>query len=138
MTRKEFIERVGIGASALLLPACLGGLSSCSGANAVPAAPTNVDFTLEVSTGALATKGGYLINGGVIVARTLANQFIAVSAACTHEGTNVEFIGSGSYFYCPRHGATYSTSGAVTGGPTSRSLASYKTTLNGTSLRVYS
>ncbi|MBS1979187.1 MAG: Rieske (2Fe-2S) protein [Bacteroidetes bacterium] len=138
MTRKEFIERVGLGASALLLPACLGGLSSCSGVNAFPAAPTNVDFTLDVSTGALATKGGYLINAGVIVARTLANQFIAVSAACTHQGSTVEFIGSGSYFYCPRHGATYSTSGAVTGGPASQSLASYKTSLNGTSLRVFS
>lgn len=138
MTRKEFLERVGMGASALFIPACIGGLTSCSTSGMVPAAPTNVDFTIDISTGALATKGGYLVNSGVIVARTLAGDFIAVSAACTHEGQTIQYVGSANYFYCPRHGSTFNASGAATRGPASASLATYKTTLTGNSLRVFS
>jgi cytochrome b6-f complex iron-sulfur subunit len=138
MTRKEFLAQVGVGASVLLIPACFGSLSSCSPANNFPAAPTNVDFTVDVSSGALAAKGGYMINNGVIVAHTTAGTYIAVSAACTHQGSTIEYLGGGNYFYCPRHGATYNTAGQVTGGPAGQALAQYKTTLTGTSLRVFS
>ena len=138
MDRKEFLSQVGIGAAALLVPACLGGLSGCSSTPTVPAAPTNVDFTLDVSTGALATKGGYLATQGLVVAYTNAGTYIAVSAACTHEGTTVQFIGSSNNFRCPNHRSTFSTAGQVTLGPAARALATYNTTLNGTSLRVFS
>lgn len=138
MDRKEFLSQVGIGAAALLVPACLGGLSGCSSTPTVPAAPTNVDFTLDVSTGALATKGGYLATKGLVVAYTNAGTYIAVSAACTHEGTTVQFVGSSNNFRCATHGSTFNTAGQVTLGPASRALATYNTTLNGTSLRVFS
>ena len=78
MNRKDFIANVGFGAVALLAAQCGIG---CNKQNT-----TAVDFTLDVSTGALSQSGGYLINNGVIVAKTLTGDFIAVTAACSHEG----------------------------------------------------
>jgi cytochrome b6-f complex iron-sulfur subunit len=135
MDRKEFFSQIGIGAAALLVPACLGGLTGC---NKSASAPTNVDFTIDVSTGSLATNGGFLVQNGVLVARTTTGSFLAVSAACTHEGTNVNYVSGSNSFNCPNHGAQFSSTGAVTRGPATSSLTKYNTTLTGTSLRVFS
>ena len=140
MTRKEFLEKVGIGAAIALVPACVGGLATgCSKEdnNPIPA-PTNVNFTLDVSSGALATNGGFLVTNGIIVARTTTGTFIAVSAACTHQGTTINYNASGNNFICPHHGAQFNSTGVVTLGPASSNLASYHTLLTGTSLKVYS
>lgn len=136
MDRKDFLSQVSLGAAAMLVPMCLGGLSSCS--KTAINAPTNVDFTLDISSGALSTNGGYLVHSGVLVARTNSGTFLAVSAACTHEGTNVNYVASANDFYCPNHGSVFSSSGAVVQGPAQQNLATYHTTLTGTSLRVYS
>src|ERR1700747_2248647 len=114
MDRKEFLSQLGIGAAALLVPVCIGGLSSCKKKNP---APTNVNFTVDTSTGALASNGGFIINSGVIVARTNSGTFIAVSAACTHQGAIVNYYASNNEFVCPQHGAVFSSTGAVLQGP---------------------
>jgi cytochrome b6-f complex iron-sulfur subunit len=143
MDRKEFFSKVGFGAAAALLPACIAGIaSSCSSDNSTspaPApAPSGVDFLLDVSTGSLATNGGYLVSQGIVVARTNSGTYIAVSASCTHEGTNVNYNASGNNFICPNHGAQFSSTGTVTQGPANSNLKKYNTTLTGNSLRVYS
>ncbi len=143
MDRKEFLAQVGFGAAALLLPACLGSLASCSSNDVSPMGgkvtpPTNIDFAVDVSTGPLSTNGGFLVTNGIIVARTIAGSFLAVSAACTHQGTNVQYRGADNDFLCPNHGSIFSATGQVTNGPASRPLIQYKTTLTGTSLRVFS
>jgi len=130
ITRKEFIAQVGIGSAVLFIAACAG---SCKKS----ANTTSVDFILNVSSGALATNGGSLIQNGVIVARTNTGTYIAVSATCTHQGGTLGFSSSDT-FVCPLHGATFNTSGGVISGPTSTALQKYNTTLTGTSLRVYS
>jgi cytochrome b6-f complex iron-sulfur subunit len=143
MNRKEFFARVGFGAAALLVPACIAGLAtSCSkddDGGTVTTPPTGVDFKLDVATGALATNGGYIRSNGIVVARANDGTFLAVSAACTHAGTPVDYVASSNSFHCSNHGQNYSNTGAVTtGGKTSTSLTQYKTTLTGTSLRVFS
>ena len=130
ITRKEFIEQVGGGAAALIFAACAGSCKKTSTTN-------TVDFTVNVSSGTLATKGGSLIQNGVIVAHTMSGTFVAVSATCTHQGGTLGFS-SNNNFVCPLHGATFDTSGNVTNGPASTALQKYNTTLSGTSLRVYS
>jgi cytochrome b6-f complex iron-sulfur subunit len=135
ITRKEFIEQVGVGAAVLFVAACAG---SCQKTSSSPSGPTNVNFTVDVSTGALATNGGYLIQSGVIVARTTSGSFVAVSATCTHSGGTLGYNSSSNIFQCPLHGATFNTSGVVTGGPAPTNLQAYKTTLSGNSLHVYS
>lgn len=140
MTRKDFFAKVGFGAAAVLVPSCLAGVAtSCSSDSNSSSTPSNVDFTLDVSSGSLATNGGYLVHNGVIVARKLdGSGYIAVSAACTHEGTNVRFISNTNSFLCPNHDATFNASGVVTKGPASRNLTLYQTTINGSTLRVFS
>jgi cytochrome b6-f complex iron-sulfur subunit len=86
----------------------------------------------------LATNGGFLVSNRIIVARTTAGSFLAVSAICTHEGTTIQYQGSSNNFRCPNHGATFSATGQVTNGPANRPLTQYKTELTGTSLRVFS
>lgn len=133
ISRKDFLTQVGKGAVALaILPACISALNACS------KAPTNVDFTVDTSTGNLSSNGGYIVKDGVIVARTNTGTFIAVAAACTHEGTDVEYNAASNNFTCPNHGAQFNSTGSVTKGPASSSLKQYKTTLTGTSLRVFS
>ncbi|MEO8759811.1 MAG: Rieske (2Fe-2S) protein [Bacteroidia bacterium] len=133
ISRKEFIEQVGIGAAVLFVAACAG---SCK-KTANTANTTTVDFTVNVSSGALASNGGSLIQSGVIVARTSSGTYIAVSATCTHNGGTLGFSSSNT-FVCPLHGATFNTTGGVISGPTSTALQKFNTTLSGTSLRVYS
>ncbi len=135
MNRKEFLSQVGMGAALLLVPSCIGGLTGCKKDN--PAA-TPVDFTLDVSTGPLASNGGYLVQSGVIVARTNSGNYIAVSAACTHEGTQVNYVASNNNFVCPNHGAKFKSAGSVTQGPANNSLTQYNTSLSGSNLRVFS
>lgn len=139
MTRKDFFARVGFGVATVLIPSCIGGLAtSCEKEGSPTAAPTNVDFTLDVGTGSLSSNGGFLVHNGIVVARTTSGNFIAVSASCTHQGTTVNYNSSENNFICPNHGAKFNSIGVVTQGPASTNLTQYKTTLSGTSLRVYS
>ncbi|MDQ5930332.1 MAG: cytochrome b6-f complex iron-sulfur subunit [Bacteroidota bacterium] len=139
MNRKEFFAKVGFGAAAILVPTCITGLAtSCSASDNAPAAPSVVDFTLDVSTGSLATDKGFLATNGLVVARVNATTYLAVSAACTHEGTTVNYVGSSNTFHCPNHGANFSNTGSHLNGPGSGNLKQYNVTLTGNSLRVFS
>jgi cytochrome b6-f complex iron-sulfur subunit len=136
MGRKEFLYLVGTGVGAITIGACLG---SCKKSASSPTA-ASVDFTLnlnDAANSALKTNGGYIYNQGVIIARTLAGAYIAVSQYCTHQGVTVVYEGSANNFFCNAHGSSFSNNGAVTGGPASSNLKSYSTTLSGTSLRVF-
>ena len=109
--------------------------------NNVPTAPTNVNFTLDLTNSAnsaLNSNGGYIYNGGVIVARTVNGSYVAVSQYCTHAGGTVVFDSRIDEFYCPVHGSVFSKSGSVAGGPAPSALVVYHTSLSGTSLRVFS
>jgi cytochrome b6-f complex iron-sulfur subunit len=140
MDRKNFLSQVGVGAAAFLAPICLGGIAGCgkSSNDSTPSAPSNVDFTLDVSSGALASNGGFLVSQGILVARTNAGAFLAVSAACTHEGTTVNYNAANNNFVCPNHGAKFSSSGMVTLGPATTNLKSYNISLTNSTLRIYS
>jgi cytochrome b6-f complex iron-sulfur subunit len=141
MDRKEFLAQLGLTSAAIFMGTCLGGCSKDDGSENVPTPPTGVDFVINLTESAnvaLNTAGGYIYRSGIIVARTLSDQFIAVSQACTHQGTTVVFEGANNRFYCNNHGSTFSTTGSVTGGPAGAPLTKYNTALNGSNLRVFS
>ncbi len=138
MDRKNFLLTLGKGAVVAGLVYCAGCASNNSD---VPTAPTNVDMTLDLSLSqysALNNVGGSIITNGIIVGRTSTTSFVAVSVACTHQGTNVQFQLNNNRFYCPNHGSTYSLNGNVTNGPAARSLTKYNTSFSGNILRIYS
>ena len=141
MDRKEFLSLLGLTVGGGVAISCLGGCAKESGAT--PGGSTggggNVDFTLDLNAAenaVLNNNGGFLVKNGVIVARTTGGVYIAVAAACTHEGTIIQYQGNNSRFFCPKHGSTFSESGGVLNGPASTALRQYKTELSGTNLRV--
>ena len=143
MERKEFLTLIGLGSASALASVCLASCSksSSAGDSNVPSAPANVNTTLDLTlpaNAALGTPGGYIYTGGVIVAKTMAGAFIAVSQTCTHQGSAVRYEGANQRFYCSNHGATFSNTGAVTGGPAPTALKQYNTSLAGNILTIFS
>ncbi len=148
MERKEFLSLIGLGSASALAAVCMGGCAKSTettttpGQPTQPTTPTNVNITLDLTlpaNAALANPGGYIYNGGIIVAKTIAGSFIAVSQACTHQGTTIQYEGTNKRFYCPNHGATFSDTGAFIAGPDSLAgLKQYKTTLSGNTLTITS
>ena len=134
MDRKEFLSMLGFSAGGLLLASCMGGCKKDSGTTGA-----TVDFTLDLTqpaNAALTTAGGFVYSNGVIVAKTNSGSIIAVSSACTHEGTNVQYQASASRFHCPNHGANFSESGSVTQGPATTNLKQYSVTVSGNIVSV--
>jgi cytochrome b6-f complex iron-sulfur subunit len=135
ITRDEFIKQL----SAAALLTCAGCLHACSSED--DPTPATVDFTVDLSASqysALNTVGGSVSINGIIIARISSADFTALSRACTHEGTAVNYRASQNDFLCPNHGSRFSTSGTVLQGPATRSLTRYNTQLTENSLRVFS
>lgn len=140
MKRREFLGTltapVAVACTACMAAAC--SKSGEGGSNA-PTPPSNVNFTVNLSTQLLAV-GSSLSQAGVIVARlAAANQpssFIAVQESCSHQGTNINFNAASTTFICPNHGATFNTSGTNIGGQQTGPLKLYTIAVSGTTLTV--
>jgi cytochrome b6-f complex iron-sulfur subunit len=145
MERKEFLSLVGLSSASALAAVCMGSCSKSTENTTTPGQPTtpaNVNITLDLTQAAnasLATPGGYIYTGAIIVAKTISGSYIAVSKVCTHQGSTIEYQGTNQRFYCPNHGATFSDTGSFIAGPDSlASLKQYKTTLSGNMLTITS
>ncbi|MBL7863919.1 MAG: Rieske (2Fe-2S) protein [Cyclobacteriaceae bacterium] len=139
MERNEFLKMLGTAS----LMACAGcALESCSSSDpTVPAPPTGVDFTIDLTSSAntaLTADGGSIYKNGLVIVRISDTSYIALSQACTHQGTTVAFQPSAGNFLCSNHGSRFSTTGSVINGPAASSLKRYNTELTGTDLRVFS
>lgn len=141
INRKDFLQLFGLGATALVASACLGGCGSSKSSDPVPA-DSGVDFTVDLTAASSAPLNdaakGYLYSPtrDVIVAKTTAGTYVALQAPCTHEGTSVYFTQSQSRFVCPNHNAIFDVAGTVLSGPAPRALKQYTVTQTGTSLRI--
>lgn len=140
MDRKEFLQLFGMGATALLASACLGGCGS-KGSDPIPGA-ANVDFTVDLAASSSAdlnnASKGYIYgaNRAVIVAKTAAGSYLAFQAPCPHEGTSVYFAQGQNHFVCPNHNAVFNVSGGVVSGPVSKALKQYTVTQTGSTLHI--
>jgi cytochrome b6-f complex iron-sulfur subunit len=146
-TRRQFCARTCQVASILALGGAMGAvLESCGGGSGSPTGPSgggvsalptvpgtlagstitvnNVTGTALASTGTLAlvTTSG----GDVLVARTAASTFVALSAGCTHQNCEITGV-SGQTFVCPCHGSRFDTSGKVVNGPAVTPLPQFQT-----------
>jgi cytochrome b6-f complex iron-sulfur subunit len=138
MDRKEFLNLCGMGVAAAVCSYCLEACTT-NGQGDITA-PSNVDFTLDLTTpswSSLTSVGAYVYDDGLVIAHTTSG-YVALSQRCTHAGTTVVYDSSTNQFFCPAHGSRFSTSGSVINGPASQPLATYKTSLNGSLLRVTS
>ena len=145
MERKEFLALLGSSTASLLVLGCLGGCSKSESDAAAPGGnpgtgTNKVDFTLDLNTptnAPLKTKGNAVVSNKVIVAYSNAGTYLAVAALCTHQNGNLGYDAAGNKFSCPLHGSNFGADGAVINGPATTALKQYKTTLNGTNLRIY-
>ena len=139
MDRKEFLASIAKGSALIVLSSCL---YNCGGNGpTAPDAPSNVDFTIDITQNgytALQNVGGSIYKDGIIVAHTDATTFVAVSQACTHQGTTVQLQESQHRFHCPNHGSNFNLNGSVINGPASSPLRRYNVTVTGNNIRVYS
>jgi cytochrome b6-f complex iron-sulfur subunit len=133
MNRKDFLQLFGLGATALVTSACLGGCGSSKSSDPVPGA-SGVDFTVDLAAASSAPLNdaatGYIYSPtrDVIVAKTTAGTYVALQAPCPHEGTSVYFSQGQSHFVCPNHNAVFNMTGTVLSGPSPRALKQYTVT----------
>ena len=105
-------------------------------------APVNGILTLPIAEypELSAVNGDQVLNitgtGKVIVAQVAAGTFVAVRASCPHQGGTLFWDSGDQEFQCPLHNSTFTTAGAVTGGPAGTGVASYPTTFDGTNIVV--
>src|ERR1017187_4170133 len=103
MNRRDFLIQMGVGAGAAAMLSCLG---ACSNPVQVPAAPS-ANFSLDLtspSNSPLLKKGGFIYQGGVVVAYTTKGTYVALSQTCPHQGGIVQYDPSSDTFFCPAHG----------------------------------
>lgn len=82
MTRKDFLEKVGIGAAFVLTSACLG---SCGADTSIGLVDLEIDLT-NTTNATLQNNGGYLIiDNQVVIARDNDGELLAASRICSHE-----------------------------------------------------
>lgn len=142
MPRHEFFRLVGTSIGAILLSRCMAGCSAQDNPEPTPDPSLKVDFTLRLDEKInenLLSKGGYVIKNDVIVAQTKDGQYVAVSAKCTHLGTELTFKSVENQFYCPSHQSRFNTTGQVVVGPATQPLTQYKVEVNAAAqtVRVY-
>ncbi|MCU0325620.1 MAG: Rieske (2Fe-2S) protein [Spirosomaceae bacterium] len=156
LSRGQFLKQLGLSSGALMAFYCLGTVTACTSSNEEPSptgtnnsgnntggnTSTKVDFTLDLTTAdfsKLKTEGNYVYKDKIIVANIKGGTFVALSKACTHEGTDVQYRLSQNDFFCPNHGSEFSTTGAVEKSPAAKALTLYKTELDssGNKLRVF-
>ncbi|OJV21304.1 MAG: (2Fe-2S)-binding protein [Dyadobacter sp. 50-39] len=152
MKRGDFLRGLGLSASTLMAYWCLGTTMTACGSSDDPTpnpdpdpnpgtgtgisgttTGTAINFTVDMTnsnTSKLKTNGNYIITGDVLVARTTAGSYVALSKICTHEGNPVAYRSSSNDIFCQSHGSTFSIAGAVTNGPAAVSLKTYTVTVS--------
>jgi hypothetical protein len=141
MQRKEFIDKIS-GGVAFSCVSCM--MAACSKDSSTSESNPNnngntVLLSVNLSNQLLAVKD-FISSKGIIVVRiadgNLASSFVAFFNACTHEGAAVEYDAASNGFVCPRHFATFSISGSVTGAPATTPLTSRTVGVTGSILTV--
>ena len=154
MKRGEFLRSLGLSTSTLMAFYCLGTtMTACgsknddpnpnpdpdpnpgTGGNGISGTTTGtaINFTVDLTNSnntQLKTNGGSIIAGSVLVARTTAGNYVALSKICTHEGNEVRYRSTSNDIFCQTHGSTFSIAGAVTNGPAATPLKTYTVTVS--------
>lgn len=120
-----------------------GGTGGGSASTGVTGTTTgaSIDFAVDLTSDTykkLKTDGEFAIIGDTIVVHSGGTSYIALSKACTHAGTTVQYRKGSNDIWCDNHGSEFNLDGTVKKSPAPAPLTVYKTTLsqNGNSLTV--
>jgi cytochrome b6-f complex iron-sulfur subunit len=143
MDRREFMSWVGVGLVASSLPMAI---AACTDTNPQSTQTpedqiaTRPDGFAEVGTVAQLDEQKFIkdttMNPPILVVRDpqQANQVLAVSAKCTHQGCDLVWDGAGSMFSCPCHNSLFDVNGQVKKGPASQPLKTLAAKIEGESV----
>lgn len=141
MHRQEFLSKLGISLAAV----CIGcNLASCGSDVKMedptpPPPPGQTLATVDLNSNIKNVGESTVANRIIIVRLTAGNSpaaFTAVSVACTHQGTSINYNPTQGKFICPNHGSQFSTTGSVLLGPAVTPLQEFKIAITGSSLTV--
>lgn len=137
MDRIEFLRKVAAGSSLLLMAPVF--MTSCSKDDDLTDPGNDSTITIDLTDSAyaaLGTVGGFVYSGALIVFRTGADKYLALSRKCTHQSCDVVYNHDDGTIPCPCHGSMFTTSGIVTNGPAPTNLKSYTVVKNGDTLKI--
>ncbi|HEX5171693.1 MAG TPA: Rieske (2Fe-2S) protein [Cyclobacteriaceae bacterium] len=131
--RREFVKESGVAITCGML---LQLLESC-GDNSSSTSPDgfNIDLT-DPTSSALTTVGGAIVKNGIVVIRTSADVYVALSNRCTHQACTVDYKSSNQQLVCPCHGSRFDNNGDVVQGPAAKALSRYAVSVSGNILAV--
>jgi cytochrome b6-f complex iron-sulfur subunit len=137
MRRRDFVQRLPVVASGVLLGASAVSLASCAGVAYV--VPRVAAGRLAVDRSQIGEDGQAFLQAPgmerpVYVRRLASGELVAVLASCTHQGCQPEPIGD--RLVCPCHGSEFAFDGAVLQGPAERPLARYPVSTEGDDIVV--
>ena len=137
MKRKEFIEKLGLGAAFVLTSTCLGG---CSRDQADP--PKDINFTIDLEDpkyAELQVFGSYVIEDQIVIARSNTGEYLAATLICSHEGlSQITYSDREGAWFCTAHEALFAEDGEGLNANGSKGLTVYSTELTDNLLRVFS
>jgi Rieske Fe-S protein len=140
-TRRLVVQALGVTAAASLLGLGCGGDDGPTADAADPLAgtmmcganlcvllndPANA-LLLEVEGSRVITMPGDI---RLLIVRRAIDDFVVLSAKCTHAGCTVRYDANSNQAACPCHGSRYSLAGTVVVGPATRSLGQYSATFD--------
>ena len=137
MLRRDFVLRLPVVSTGVVLGASTLSLASCAGVPYV--VPRMGSGRLVVDRDALGAEGQAFVQGPgmerpVYVRRLGPGELVAVLAACTHQGCQPEPVGD--RLACPCHGSEFAFDGTVLQGPAERPLTRYRVTVEGEDIVV--
>lgn len=137
MKRKEFLEKLGVGAAFVLTSTCLGG---CTKDKADP--PRDINFTIDLEDAKyeeLQTFGNYIIEDQIVIARSNAGDYLAATLLCSHEGlSQITYSNREGSWFCTAHEARFDDAGEGLNANGSKGLTIYNTELTDNLLRIFS
>lgn len=136
MNRKEFLEKMGIGAAFALTATCLGACSKNNDLEPLGDVSLILDLK-DASNAPLLKNGGYIINNRIVIARTDSGEYVAATERCSHEGTYAIILKNDEWF-CTDHDARFDLVGKGLNSKGDKGLTVYNTSLNGDILTVSS
>jgi len=132
MHRRDFVQRLPVVTSGLLLGASTLPLAACAG---VPyAVPRVSPGRLSIARDVLGSDGQAFVQAPgmerpVYVRRLADGELVALLASCTHQGCQPEPVGD--RLVCPCHGSEFAFDGSVLQGPAERPLVRYPVSVEG-------
>jgi cytochrome b6-f complex iron-sulfur subunit len=128
MRRRDFVRRLPVVASGVLLGAGAVSLAGCAGAAYV--LPRAAPGRLVIGRSELGEEGHAFLQGPGMERPV----YVRVLASCTHQGCQPEPVGD--RLVCPCHGSEFAFDGSVLEGPAERPLTRYAVSVEGEDIVV--